>query len=394
VMLAGLAGSCVSAGELVAPKPSAADVIKNMRSFCSGLNSLACEIDYKRVLKSARLDSERSVHFDAAFQRPNLLSILMKDEDRVTYAWICDGSDVSTYMAGAEKYMKYKAPGALGELLSGEEIYVVKPSLEDAFLLDELSDKSAVGHPLNGVTSVVYVGRDDVRGEAAHHLRLNRKQGTWDLWVSAGPAPLPLRIHSDTSTSEPIPPGGKAEFTVEFTRWLPDAKLDPRAFQFDPSSKAKRVSGFLPDDPPHPLLNRPAPAANLELLDGSRTTLAAHKGRNVVVLDFWSLSCVPCIGLMPKVDTVAQRFKARGVVFYAMNENDAAADIRDFLKARGIALTSTLHNKAANFAAFKVDSIPRMFVIDKTGTIRFVHSVQSKDLVTELSEQLEKVLGE
>src|SRR5205085_531253 len=81
------------------PKPSPAELIKNMRVFCAGLNSLACEIDYVRVLKSARLDSERRAHFDAAFQRPNLVSILMKDDDRVTYAWISDGASVSTYMA-------------------------------------------------------------------------------------------------------------------------------------------------------------------------------------------------------------------------------------------------------------------------------------------------------
>ncbi len=375
------------------PRPSAVEIVKNMRVFCAGLNSLACEIDYVRVLKSSRLDSERRAHFDAAFQRPTLLSILMKDEDRVTYAWISDGTSVSTYMAGIEKYLKKDAPRTLDEVLSAEEIYVVKPAIEDAFLIDELLRKEDVNKLIGDASAAEYVGRDDVGGEKAHHIRLIRKPANWELWISDGPNPLPLKVYCGDSTAEPRPVGSTANFTVEFKNWLPDTKLDPRAFQFDPSSKAKRASGFLLDDPPHPLLNLPAPAATLDVLGGQPTTLAAHKGRDIVVLDFWSMSCVPCIGLLPKIDAVAQRFAGRGVVFYAMNENDASEDVREFFKKRGIGLTATLHNKGAVFKAFKVDSLPRTFVIDKTGTIRVVHSVQSSDLVAELSAQLEALLA-
>lgn len=375
-------------------KPDAVVLLKQMRVFFSGLNSVACEIHYTRVLKMGQITRERSAHFDTAVQRPNLLSVLMKDnDDRVTYAWICDGTDVSTYMVGAEKYMKTKAPDSLDAVLSTEEIYVVRPSVEDAFLIDELLRKSAVDRLPAEATAAEYLGTEDVGGERAHHIRLVRKPANWDLWISAGPAPLPLKIYSGVSTVEPVPAGWTSEFTVAFSRWLPDTKLDRRAFQFDPSSKAKRVSGFLPDDPPHPLLNQPAPAAVLEVLDGQPRTLVSHKGRDIVVLDFWSMNCVPCLGLLPKVDTVAQRFKGRGVVFYAMNENDAPADVREFFKVKGIGLTATVQNKAANFAAFKVDSIPRTFVIDKAGTIRAVHGVQAKDFVAELSAQLEGLLG-
>ena len=84
-----------------------------MRAFCGGLASLACEIDFVRTARSPGKVSERFAHFDAAFQRPNLLSILLKDEGRVNYAWICDGADVFTYVAGLEKYSKNKAMSAV-----------------------------------------------------------------------------------------------------------------------------------------------------------------------------------------------------------------------------------------------------------------------------------------
>lgn len=374
-------------GETVAPKPDAAEVLKQAHAFCSSLKSLACEIDYLRVMRSGKRVIDRRAHFEAAFQRPNLISILLKDDTNVTYAWISDGAAVSTYLAGEEKYMRFKAPPTLDELLAADEMRVVTGALDHAFLLDEWLRKDGAALPF-GAQAAEYVALEEINGEKAHRVRLSGPPHKWDVWIAASPTPLPLKVHADISTADE-----KIEFTIEFKKWLPDVKLDPRVFQFDKESKAKRVSGFLPDEPPHPLLNQPAPAAALELLDGTRTTLAAHKGRDVVVLDFWSMSCVPCMGILPKVDAVAKKFKERCVVFYAMNENDAADDVRAFLKAKGIGLAATLHNKEANFAAFKVDSIPMLFVIDKAGVISVVHGVLTDDLIGEMSAQIEALLA-
>jgi thiol-disulfide isomerase/thioredoxin len=299
-------------------------------------------------------------------------------------------------MWGAEKYTQTKAPASLDDLLAGGEVQIVRRALENAFLLDSLLRPTTdVTHLAgNGIVAPVYVSLDTLEGEKAHHLRFSNGS-TRELWLADSPLPLPLKVEGELplTDEEKERKFAKAEFSVEFKNWLPDVKLDPKVFQFDAKSKGKRASGFLPDLPPHPLLNQPAPAAVLEVLDGQRTTLAAHKGRDVVVLDFWSASCVPCIGLLPKVDAVARKFKGRGVVFYAMNENDAADDVRRFVNARGIGLTVTLHNKTANFDAFKVDAIPMLFVIDKSGVIRVVHTVHSNDLNAELTAQIEALLA-
>jgi peroxiredoxin len=375
------------------PPPSAAEILKQTHAFFSSLKSLACEIDFVRVANSRLKYREQRAHFDAAFQRPNLLSILMKDESTVTYAWISDGESVSTYLAGIEKYTKKKAPADLDALLSGEEMYVVKGSLEDAFFLDDLVRQKASPLP-GGASGAEYVGLEELNGQQAHHLRLIRKPSSWDVWISAGTLPLPLKIFGDISDSvQPRQADTKTEFTVEFKHWLPDTALDSRVFQFDPSSKAKRVSGFLKEIPPHPLLNQAAPAAALNLIDGRRTSVAAHRGRDIVVLDFWAIGCVPCVGLLPKVAAVAKKFSGRGVVVYAMNENDAPEDVREFLKLKGIGLTATVRNKETNFPAYKVDSIPQTFVIDANGIIRAVHGVMTDDLEKELSDQLEALLA-
>lgn len=372
------------------PPPNPNELVASMQKFCGGLNTLACEIDLLRVAKSPGKTSERRAHFECAFQRPNLLSVLLKDEGSTNYAWICDGKDVFTYIAGIEKYSKSAAPAALSDLFASPEIYVIRNTLEGALLLDELLVPGATKLPANA-TAVSYVAAEEIGGEKTQHLRFMRPEHNWDVWILDGPTPLPMKVTGHASSfSEP---NAKIEFTVEFKRWLPGATFDPRAFQFDAGSKAKRVSGFLAPIPPHALLNTPAPAAALQMANGkARVMLDNHIGRDVVVLDFWAISCVPCIGIMPKVDAVAKKFSGKNVVFYAMNENDSPEDVREFLKLKGISLTPTIHNKAENFAKFKVDAIPMTFVIDKAGIIRAVHTVHSDDLSGELTTLIESLL--
>lgn len=406
VLMTGVLAAALNAGEA---QPDPAELLKKMHTFFVSLNSVACEIDFTRNSVAEGTRREMKLHYDVAFQRPNLLSVQMKSDDTVTYAWICDGTNVFVCMWGAEKYTQSKAPATLDELLISDEARVVRGAVENAFLLDVLLRKDAeIAIPpkvfQNNVKSTVqYASFGEINGEKAHELRFT---SSWDngsklkttgspaereLWISDGAVHLPMRITGSLSTPASAE---QISFRVDFTRWLPDVKLDPRIFQFDTKAKAaKRVSGFLEEPPPRPLLNKPAPAAVLDVLDGQRTTLAAHKGRDVVVLDFWSAGCVPCIGLLPKVDAVAKKFKDRGVAFYAMNEGESADDVRAFFKARGIGLTATLRNKDANFDAFKVDAIPMLFVIDKNGVIRAVHSVHTRDLGVELTEQIEALLA-
>lgn len=373
------------------------DSLSASQKFFSSLDTFACDIDLLRVERTPGKVSERRAHFEVAFKRPNLLSVLLKDEGSVNYAWICDGKNVFTYIAGLEKYSKENSPATLAEVLASTEIYVVRNTLEGAFIVDELFAPSA-GERLPGkARSVEFVAAEELDTgkvkEPAQHLRFKRDAGDWDVWLASGTAPAPLRVHGELPP-DPQAPARKVEFTVEFKNALFGAALDARAFQFDKESKAKRASGFLPDIPPHELTNHPAPAATLSLPGGQSKTLASHRGRDVVVLDFWAISCVPCMGTMPKVDAVAKKFAGKNVAFYAMNENDSPEDVQEFLKLKNISVTPTFRNKAANFAAFRVDVIPMIFVIDKNGTIRAVHTVHSNDLTGELTTLIESLLKE
>src|SRR5688572_20939533 len=67
------------------------------------------------------------------------------------------------------------------------------------------------------------------------------------------------------------------------------------------------------------MLGELAPAFVTVDPDGNEVDLKAHLGKDVIMLDFWATWCGPCIVAMPEIADVAEQFKDRGLVFYAVN---------------------------------------------------------------------------
>ena len=103
MLTAAFSASVCAVDAETAPPPNPRTLLAASHAFASKLKSLACESAFGRTESSAHHELERRAHFDAAFQRPNQLSILLKDGESVTYAWFCDGQSIYTYLAGLGK---------------------------------------------------------------------------------------------------------------------------------------------------------------------------------------------------------------------------------------------------------------------------------------------------
>ena len=131
-----------------------------------------------------------------------------------------------------------------------------------------------------------------------------------------------------------------------------------------------------------------APSFTLPALDGEPISLADYAGR-VVILDFWASWCVPCRLSMPTLEAMA-RDLGDEVVLVGVSLDRTETEARSYVASRDYAdlvpLYGSLTQARAVAGDYGVLGIPRTFVIDQDGIVRFAGhpSRLSRDLVESL----------
>jgi cytochrome c biogenesis protein CcdA/thiol-disulfide isomerase/thioredoxin len=105
-------------------------------------------------------------------------------------------------------------------------------------------------------------------------------------------------------------------------------------------------------------------------------TLAQDKGK-VVLVDFWTYSCINCIRSIPYVEKWYQTYQDKGFVVLGINTPEFAfehnpANVAAAVKQFGFTYPVALYNNYATWNAFNNDSWPADYLIDKNGDIRYV----------------------
>jgi len=97
------------------------------------------------------------------------------------------------------------------------------------------------------------------------------------------------------------------------------------------------------------------------------------KGK-VVLLDFWASWCEPCKASFPVMEDLQKRFGSRGVVVIAVNVDEKAADMQEFLKKNAATFTVVRDAAQKLVAQAGINTMPSSFLIDQEGKVRFVHT--------------------
>jgi thiol-disulfide isomerase/thioredoxin len=135
------------------------------------------------------------------------------------------------------------------------------------------------------------------------------------------------------------------------------------------------------------------PAIELTAWDGTRITSANLEGKPVVV-DFWASWCVACRTALPAIDAMARRLAERGVVVLAVNidRDRAAADgwLAERLAERRMTLA---HDPGgALLARCGAAGMPAVYVVDRSGIVRFAEAGYAPDRVAAIERAVESVL--
>lgn len=132
------------------------------------------------------------------------------------------------------------------------------------------------------------------------------------------------------------------------------------AFTFSPAQQEARGS-LIP-------AARRAPMPNFTMVDlqGAPWTLAAHRGR-VVLVNFWATWCPPCREEIPGFVRLAESERDLDIAGIAMDD-DSAAEVRQFVRAAGVPYPILLPT-ATSPMVDAIQSLPTTFLVDREGRI-------------------------
>ena len=120
---------------------------------------------------------------------------------------------------------------------------------------------------------------------------------------------------------------------------------------------------------PSPLIDKPAPAFQLQALENPSNTITRNDllGR-VWILNVWASWCTTCLEELP---VLLQFSRSESVPLYGLNYKDTPAEALTWLAVHGNPFVTSLRDADGRAGMdFGVYGVPETFIIDQTGTIR------------------------
>jgi len=116
--------------------------------------------------------------------------------------------------------------------------------------------------------------------------------------------------------------------------------------------------------------------------------------KKVVILNFFSTKCIPCIREIPTFNRLAVKYKPDAVrlVYINVEPNISPQNIKRFIARKQIKIPMMLPNQKEAIKKFKVWTLPRIIIIDKKGTIRHVITGFQDELEIQLDHAIGKLL--
>jgi cytochrome c biogenesis protein CcdA/thiol-disulfide isomerase/thioredoxin len=129
---------------------------------------------------------------------------------------------------------------------------------------------------------------------------------------------------------------------------------------------------------------------------GKSLSLAGLRGR-VVLVDFWTYSCINCLRTLPHLKAWDRAYRRAGLTIVGVHSPEFAFErvpdnVRSAVKRLGVRYPVALDNDFATWRAYSNDYWPADYLIDKSGRIRDEH--YGEGAYEETEGAIRRLLGE
>nr|WP_321223322.1 TlpA disulfide reductase family protein [uncultured Psychroserpens sp.] len=105
----------------------------------------------------------------------------------------------------------------------------------------------------------------------------------------------------------------------------------------------------------------------LQDINGNNFDFSSAEGK-VIIINFWATWCPPCIAEMPSLDKLYKKYTSNDDVVFLFVSNEETEVLYEFITHNNYAFTA--YQPLTEYPQeFNVSSIPRTFIISKTGEI-------------------------
>lgn len=113
---------------------------------------------------------------------------------------------------------------------------------------------------------------------------------------------------------------------------------------------------------------KPVPDVSLTDMNGKSIKLSDYKGK-IVVIDFWSTACKPCVAAFPAFERVIDLYGDEPFQLFVINEGESPEIVKPFMEKKGYKLDVLFDQDETIFKALGALGTPQKFIIDAKGNI-------------------------
>jgi len=141
------------------------------------------------------------------------------------------------------------------------------------------------------------------------------------------------------------------------------------------------------------LTGRAAPDFALKSSSGDNLRLSEYRG-DVVMVNFWATWCGPCRQEMPLLDELYSRYERVGFSLLGVNIDDDSRKAMNMVSELGVSFPVLFDARKEVSKLYEVEAMPVTVLIDREGTIRYVHHGYKPGYEDKYLDQIRSLLRE